>query len=287
MPDRPSSIDALNGSPPVVYLSDIHGYLEDATSALTTLGETEAYDPVVTEDDSGTLHWADNDYVLVFNGDVIDRGPANEACLDLMWRLIDEAPAGRVHYHIGNHEMAILVPIVVNWPDAYSTGLSTESRQAFLQRIIDGDVTAAFEGHNHLISHAGSNEPFEAKTVNDSLQAAAERVAEAIGGRNEIRVQKRIADQYDRLFNCGDKSARGSGAGICWLDFGHLDASAPPQLVGHTMRFNPVRKGNVICGNVLRMNQGSPSGEGILIETPEAVKFLKRQAGGTVDVREI
>jgi hypothetical protein len=158
MPTPPSSITDIDGEPPIVHISDIHGYYADAQSALTTLTETDEYDPVVTLDESGTLHWADNNYVLVINGDVIDRGPANDTCLELVWRLIEEAPNGRVKYHIGNHEMAILLPMLFNWPDTYSTGLPEQRRREFLQRVIDGDVTAAYEGHNHTITHAGSNE---------------------------------------------------------------------------------------------------------------------------------
>jgi len=287
MPDLTASINAIDGYPTLVYISDIHGYYADAQSALTTLADTEAYDPVVTLDESGTLHWADNDYVLVVNGDVIDRGPANDTCLELFWRLIEEAPAGRVQYHIGNHEMAILLPVLVNWPDTYSTGLSDERRRRFLQRIIDGDVTAVYEGHRHTISHAGSNEAIDPHSVNDALRDAAETLQNAIGDRHELRVQQRIADEYDRLFKLGENGGRGPSAGLCWLDFAHLDKSAPPQLVGHTMHHTPVRRGNVICGNVIRMNQASPHGEGILLETTEALKFVQRQADGSVAVKNI
>ena len=287
MPDQTDSIDAIDGQPTLVYISDIHGYYADAQSALMTLADTEAYEPVVTLDESGTLHWADNDYVLVFNGDVIDRGPANDTCLELVWRLIEEAPAGRVQYHIGNHEMAIFLPVLVNWPDTYSTGLSDDRRRKFLQRIIDGDVTAVYEGHRHTISHAGSNEAIDASTVNDSLQEAAETLQAAIGDKHESRVQQRVADQYNRLFKLGENGDRGPSAGLCWLDFAHLDKSASPQLVGHTMHHNPVRSGNVICGNVIRMNQGSPHGEGILLETTETVTFVQRLADGSVAAKDV
>ena len=59
MPNRMDSIDAINGDPTLVYISDIHGYYADAQSALMTLADTEAYEPVVTLDESGTLHWAE------------------------------------------------------------------------------------------------------------------------------------------------------------------------------------------------------------------------------------
>ena len=81
MVDTVDSVSEFNGRPPIVEISDIHGYLEDARSALLTIGDTDGHEPIITVDDSDTIHWADNDYVLVINGDVIDRGPDNKATL--------------------------------------------------------------------------------------------------------------------------------------------------------------------------------------------------------------
>ena len=106
----PDIAEQTAGDPLIVHISDIHGYLTDARSALRAVGDTEQYLNLVTTDEAGQLHWADNDYVLVVNGDVIDRGPANEACLEMVWRLQNEAPPGRVRYNLGNHELAILLP---------------------------------------------------------------------------------------------------------------------------------------------------------------------------------
>ena len=79
-----NSVSDIDGRPPVVQISDIHGYLADARSALLAVGETEDYDPIVTADDTGALHWAGNEYVLVINGDVLDRGPDNKAALEMV-----------------------------------------------------------------------------------------------------------------------------------------------------------------------------------------------------------
>jgi hypothetical protein len=43
-------------APAIVSISDIHGYLADARSALLAVGETDRFDPVVTADDDGLLH---------------------------------------------------------------------------------------------------------------------------------------------------------------------------------------------------------------------------------------
>jgi hypothetical protein len=282
MSETIDSVTQIQDTPPIVHICDIHGYLEDARSALLAVGETDRYDPVVTADETGEIHWADNDYVLLINGDLIDRGPANDACMEMIWRLFDEAPAGRVRYHVGNHEMAILVPSIFCWPDTYSTGLADSQRRAFLQRVVGGDVTAAFEGYNYTYSHAGSNDAIDTMTVNAALREAASTLIHDVGERNESQTHDRIVEQYGRLFDVGENSARGPSAGLWWLDFKHLEETAPPQVVGHSMRKRPVRKGNVVCGNIIRRNQGSKGGEGVLIEAPDELTFVRRDRGGTV-----
>jgi len=276
------SATQIEATPPIVHISDIHGYLEDARSALMAVGDTDTYDPVVTTDETGTIHWADNDYILVINGDLVDRGPDNDACLEMVWRLLDEAPAGRVRYHIGNHEMAILVPSLFRWPNTYSTSMGGPQRRSFVQRIIDADVTAAFEGYNYTYSHAGSNESIDSAAVNSALREAASTLLDSMGTHHETQTHDQIVAQYDRLFAIGEDSARGSAAGLLWMDFQHLEKTVPPQIVGHSMRERPVRKGNVVCGNVIRMNQRSKGGEGVLIETPEELTFVHRDRGGAV-----
>lgn len=282
MNGRTDSVTHLDYSPSIVHISDIHGYLDDARSALLAVGETEAFDPIVTAGNTGQLHWADNDYLLVINGDLIDRGPANDACMEMVWRLFDEAPAGRIRYHIGNHELPILMPKILGWPDTYSTQFTDAQRLDFVDRIIDADVTAAFEGYNYTYTHAGSNNPIDPTEVNDNLRDAAATLTDYIGEQNESAIHKELINQYTRLFGIGENGARGPSAGLCWLDFSHLKKTAPPQVVGHSMRGQPVRKGNVVCANVIRMNQRTKGGEGVLIETPEKLTFVRRNRDGSV-----
>ena len=59
-------------------ISDIHGYLDEARSALLTLTDHPDFELIVRANGDGTLHWADGNYVLVFNGDLIDRVPQVE-----------------------------------------------------------------------------------------------------------------------------------------------------------------------------------------------------------------
>ena len=289
MVDSIASIDGTTEDTPIVHISDIHGYLSEARSALLAVGEIDPFPPIVTVDENRSLHWADNDYILVVNGDLIDRGPANESCLKLVYRLIEEAPAGRVRYNIGNHEMAILLPGIFDWPDTYSTNLSTEARQTFLRRILDGDITAAFEGHNYLYTHAGSNDPIDPQEVNEELREATTDLLKASESQinSEVPTQEHVQERYERLFALGDDGGRGPSAGLCWMDFTHLEKSAPPQIVGHTMRQRAVRKGNVVCGNVLRMNERSKGGEGVLFEVPDYLTFVYRLPGGTALTKDL
>lgn len=84
----------------VVAIGDIHGAYD---ALVQTLKEADLID---TEG-----HWAGADAQLVFTGDLLDRGPASRAVMDLLMRLEDEAPpaGGQVHIVLGNHEVMNLV----------------------------------------------------------------------------------------------------------------------------------------------------------------------------------
>ncbi|PHQ42788.1 hypothetical protein Z052_07615, partial [Halorubrum sp. C191] len=58
----PATTEKIPGDPLIVHISDIHGYLTDAQSALGAVGDAEQYPDLVTTDESDQLHWADNDY---------------------------------------------------------------------------------------------------------------------------------------------------------------------------------------------------------------------------------
>lgn len=278
-----STITEYAGTPQIVHVSDIHGYITEARSALLAVGEHSRFEPLVVEE-RGELQWATNDYVLVVNGDLIDRGDANEACMDLVSHLQQQAPPGRVRYHIGNHEMGILFPSLYHWPDAYSANLDANSRRAFLNRIRDGEIGAAFEGYQYTYSHAGSNDEFSVPDVNADVRSAATTLLE---GTDTEATHQHLVEKYNRVFGLGQNGSRRPGAGICWLDFAHLDESAPPQIVGHSQRRKPVRKGNVVCGNIIRLNRGAPGGEGVLIEDPDSLTAVIRGRNGDIVTKRI
>ncbi|MCT9098095.1 metallophosphoesterase [Haloarchaeobius sp. HME9146] len=272
---------------PIVSISDIHGYLDDARSALTAVGETDRFDPVVTQDEDGTLHWAGNDYVLVFNGDMVDRGDRNEETLAMVQRLLDEAPRGRVRFHLGNHEMAILLPEVLYWPETYSGRLDDESRESFLEWVDAGLVTAAFKGHEYTYSHAGSPSAIDVSAANETLRAAAADLRDAIEDGEYIEVQEEIPERYPTVFGLDGGTGRGPGAGLLWMDFKHMPTDTPAQVVGHTKHRAPTRRGQAVCGNVIRQNRKEHGGEGVLVETQDALLSVTRLSTGAVSVESV
>ena len=56
MSDTIDAVCEFNGRPPIVQISDIHGYLKDARSALLTVGDTDRHPPIVTVNDTDNVH---------------------------------------------------------------------------------------------------------------------------------------------------------------------------------------------------------------------------------------
>lgn len=275
------SIDTLAASidepPGIVSLSDIHGYLDTARSALLTLTDHPDTEPVVAADEAGRLHWADNNYVLVFNGDLIDRGPDNEGVLELVGRLIQAAPPGRVRVTLGNHEAMLLARDQFGLADWYCGRVSDADRRQYCKAIRQGYVVAAYEGYAVTYAHAGATEPYEASTVNDSLVGAATALSDAVGTEQDLPVQRRLPDDYPTVLGVGESHLKGPEAGLVWLDFAHLPADSPPQVVGHTRHDTPQTKGSVYCQNVIRNTLDSTGGEAVFLETPAGVSAYIRQ----------
>ncbi|WP_440990618.1 metallophosphoesterase [Haloarchaeobius baliensis] len=283
------TVAALSGTPTIVSLSDVHGHLDRARSALLTLSDHDAFDPIVEEREDGGLDWAGNDYVLVFNGDMIDRGPDSAGCLSLVRRLREAAPEGRVRYHIGNHETFLLYPT----PDRdrwYCDRVDDAERRNFYEEIRAGDVSVAYEGYDHTFVHAGAPDGVDAASVNDDLTAAAGSLVGVVGTGEDRSEHQRLFEAYGHVLMYGDDpeyDGRGPGAGVVWLDFEHLPGGSPPQVVGHTRHDAVTRTGNVVCGDVILNNVGAPGGEAVVVETPDSLRALVRQEDGSVALREV
>lgn len=273
--------------PAIVSISDIHGYLDAARSALLTLSDHPDYKPAVTQDDDGLLHWAGNDYVLVFNGDLVDRGPSNIETLQMVSRLIDEAPTGRVRVTLGNHEMAVLTPALFMWDSLFSGQVNSSGRRTLVQEILGGRVVAAYEGYNVTYAHAGHSEDYAVDEVNDRLTAAAQQIHGLIGGGADAPVQQRLVEDYSFVLGMGEHHPKGPDAGLIWRDLRHLPPDSPPQVVGHTRQDSITQKGQLICENVIRNTVDGPGGEAVLVETREGFVAVQRESDGSVDTQTL
>jgi len=272
--------------PRIVSISDIHGYLDAGRSALTTLGDHSDFDPIVETDDDGRLHWVgDDSYVLVVNGDLVDRGPENQGVIELVERLAREAPPGHVRVTLGNHEWGVLFPDLVRWEGWFSGQRTDADRRQLCSVVERGHIVAAYEGYNFTYAHAGLVADYEAKTVNDRLVDAVRELREAIGTPDDADTQHHLVENSRQVLALGGQGGRGFGAGIVWLDFRFLTGTAPPQIVGHTRQDDPVQKGNVVCENVIRANESESGGEAVLVESPEELVSLERTPDGGVERR--
>jgi hypothetical protein len=97
-------------------------------------------------------------------------------------------------------------------------------------------------------------------------------------------VQENVPRRFADVFGLGGPKGRGEDAGLLWMDFRHMPADAPPQIVGHTKQRAPTWAGRAVCENVIRTNHGSPGGEAVLVETPDALSTVTRQPDGSVSV---
>jgi len=286
VPPARDRVTALSDAPTIVSLSDIHGYLSEARSALLAVGEHPEFEPIVETAGARRLSWADNNYVLVVNGDLVDRGAHSGDVVRMVARLIEQAPPGRVRVTFGNHEMGVLTPDVFDWGDWYSTTRTDDQRRGFVDAIREGHVVAAYEGYNVTYAHAGLQEPYDVTETNESFVAGAEEIAAAIGADDEQSTQERAITEYPDVYGLGGETGRGPGAGIAWLDFEYMPSDAPPQIVGHTRQDAPIREGAVICENVIRNNRRGDGGEALVLETPERIVALGRSADGGVREHE-
>ena len=80
----------------IVAIGDIHGSLDNLTAILRATGLID-----------NRQRWAGGKAVFVQTGDVLDRGPASRAAIDLLRKLESEAPkaGGLVLPLLGNHEV--------------------------------------------------------------------------------------------------------------------------------------------------------------------------------------
>lgn len=225
------------------------------------------------------LQWADENYILVFNGDLVDRGDENEAVLRMVSRLAAQAPPGRVRVTLGNHEAIALSADYYPYDNWYAGQADEQDRRALLNAIRSGLVVAAYRGYNYRYAHAGASDRYDVGTTNQELRLAADELSDALGTDEDVDTQKAVISDYPRVLGVGDgKSPKSEGAGLVWLDMRYLSPDAPPQVIGHTKSETPQQKGEVICQNVILENErnGSPGGETVFVERPEGIVAITR-----------
>ena len=108
MPSHPDVIE-LEAGQRLVAIGDVHGDFEQFLNALILAGVVEEEEEVTEDgDDKGrTFVWTGGSTILVQIGDVLDRGPNELACWQLLAELSRQAhvAGGRVISLYGNHEL--------------------------------------------------------------------------------------------------------------------------------------------------------------------------------------
>ncbi|MFC6951897.1 metallophosphoesterase [Halorubellus litoreus] len=276
--------------PTVVSLSDVHGYYDSFASALRLPGDHAEFAPLVERDDDGDLHWVGGkngrEYVLVANGDLVDRGGDSERVVETIRRLQREAPAGHVRYHCGNHEQFVLAGGVGS-ADWYCDRVDDATRRSFFDAVAAGDLAVAYDGYEYTYSHAGAVDGLDPARANDAFRAVVASVADVVGtDADAYRTFERAFDE-EWVSRAGRDHPKGPDAGPLWLGWEHLPGDAPKQVVGHTPHERVTRKGNVVCEDVTKKNAGERGGEAVTVETPDAFRALERTADGGARLRDV
>ena len=134
---------AANQAPSrIVAVGDVHGAYEEFTAILQTVGLID-----------GSRTWAGGTATLVQTGDVVDRGPKQRECLDLLMDLQRQAPraGGKVITLVGNHEVLNVIGDLryvspanfATFAGADSEGKREKAHKDYLTFL------AAHEGHGH------------------------------------------------------------------------------------------------------------------------------------------
>jgi hypothetical protein len=277
-------------APTVVSLSDVHGYDESFASALSLPGDHPEFAPLVERDDDGDLHWVGGDdgreYVLVFNGDLVDRGGDSERVVETVRRLQREAPDGHVRYHAGNHEQFVLAGGIGS-ADWYCDRVDDATRRSFFDAVAAGDLSVAYDGYEYTYSHAGAVDGVDPASANDAFQRVAASVADVVGTDADAYGTFERAFDDEWVTSSGSTRPKGPDGGPLWLGWKHLPGDAPPQVVGHTPHERVTREGNVVCEDVTRKNTGGSGGEALTVETPGSLEVLERTGDGSARLRDV
>ncbi len=214
----------------VYVVGDVHGSLDGLRAILHHAG-------LINGDD----RWSGRRARVVQCGDVVDRGPRSEECLELLLRLRREArrAGGCVDLLVGNHELALARgdTSISDLPNPQTVG----KELAKLIRL--GRLQAARAYRHYLITHAGVNPDLMRRLISELRRKSQQRVTLAALARRLNQKLKAAFDNNDfshSMFHVGP--ARGGdhpGGGIFWADFEfeHDTVAWHPevwQIFGHT-----------------------------------------------------
>jgi hypothetical protein len=282
--------DDATPPPTIVSLSDVHGYAESFETALSLPGDHPEFAPLVDRDADGDLHWAGGaggrEYVLVCNGDLVDRGGASERVVETVRRLQREAPDGHVRYLCGNHEQFVLAGGIGS-ADWYCDRADDATRRSFFEAIAAGDLSVAYDGYEYTYSHAGAPDGVDPARANDAFESVVASVADVVGTDADAYGTFEHAFDREWVTAAGADHPKGPDAGPLWLGWQHLPGDAPPQVVGHTPHERVTRKGTVVCEDVVRKNADRTGGEALTVETPEGFRVLERDRDGDATYRDV
>lgn len=282
----------------IVCLTDIHGYLDRAKEALELL-----------EDETGieTLEdgeWS-SEHTLVLNGDMFDRGPRNRESLE--WALDQDE-----EYIVGNHEFFAMFPDVAEEfvSEAYlesagSAGLYWRDmdegmRSRLLESAMEGDLKAAYRGHEFTYSHSGSDQRPDVEKLNRQLSDVGEKLYRAhraeMNGEEDAfeEAQKDIVwveedggslnSRYPEIFSAERDDEGGiDDGGVVWKRFHGLETDYE-QVVGHTKGsdmlergygMNPQWRGRAVNLNTIRDSAAGDSGVAVSVEDEEGLEVYE------------
>ncbi len=214
----------------VYVIGDVHGSL-DGLQAILKHAELLNRDG----------RWSGRLSQVVQCGDVVDRGPDSQECLDLMLKLRREArrAGGCVDLLVGNHELALAQGdySISDFPKPEALG----KQLAKLIRM--GRFQAARAYRQYLMTHAGVSTELMRYLIAELRKKSEHRITVAALARHlnqELKAAFLKDDFSHPMFHVGP--ARGgnhSRGGVFWadFDFDHDTVSRHPeiwQIFGHT-----------------------------------------------------
>lgn len=128
----------------IVAVGDVHGAFDEFTAILQNVGLID-----------GDRRWTGGAATLVQTGDVVDRGPRQRECLDLLMDLQRQAPrdGGTVIPLIGNHEvMNVIGDLRYLTPEMFRAFASPDAEQRRESARKDYLLfLSAHQGHGHAV----------------------------------------------------------------------------------------------------------------------------------------